>query len=319
MRHPKTLLVPGQLLFCEKVHGHHPVSRRLRLSGTIVLPQASDSQRCTESRSRINWQPARFPRISSFAYIEMKKFLKVFVIGLLGWASHGFAATFSTGASADAFVAFGPSGNLANNNYGGGNALAIAAGGLTNGEFQSVIKFDLSGALTTFNAQYGPGNWSIQSVSLQLTSSGHSNPIYNDIVAGQFGVSLMQNNGWLEGTGNASNPANNGITFNSLQSVFINNATDQALGIFNFPGGSAGANGYSLNLSSGLLTDILNGSNLSLRLFAADSQVSYLFGARTATPASSGPQLIITAVPEPQALTLVLSAFALMIARKRLA
>jgi hypothetical protein len=249
----------------------------------------------------------------------MNKFRNAFLIAVLAWASHGFGATFSTGASADAFVAFGPSGNLADNNYGGGNALAIAAGGLTNGEFQSVIKFDLSGALTAFNAQYGPGNWSIQSVSLQLTSSGHSNPIYNDIVAGRFGVSLMQSNGWLEGTGNASNPANNGITFNSLQGVFINNSTDQALGTFNFPGGSSGANNYSLTPSSGLLTDILNGSNLSLRLFAADSQVSYLFSARTATPASSGPQLIITVVPEPQALTLALPAFALMVARKRFA
>jgi hypothetical protein len=249
----------------------------------------------------------------------MNKFLKALLVALLSWVSHGFAATFSTGANADAFVAFGPSGNLAGNNYGGGNALALAAGGLTNGEFQSVINFDLSGALANFNAQYGPGNWSIQSVSLQLTSSGHSNPIYNDIVPGLFGISLLQNNSWLEGTGNASNPANNGITFNSLQNVFINNSTDQALGTFNFPGGSSGANSYSLNPSSGLLADILNGSNLSLRLFAADNQISYLFSARTATPASSGPQLIITVVPEPQVLTFAISAVVLMMARKRFA
>lgn len=251
--------------------------------------------------------PADFP----LANIEMNKKLAVVLIALLGLASHTFAASFSTGATADAFVAFGPSGNLANNNYGGGNALTLAAPGLTNGEFQSVIKFDLSGALNAFNAQYGAGNWSIQSVSLQLTSSTHGNPIYNDIVAGQFGVSLMQNNSWLEGTGNASNPANNGITFNSLQTVFINNSTDQALGTFSFPGGSNGANSYGLNLSSGLTSDILTGSNLSLRLFAADNQVSYLFNARTATPASSGPQLIITVVPEPG--TLALSGLALVV------
>src|SRR6266705_3536067 len=238
----------------------------------------------------------------------MNKILTALLIACFALASQTFAATFSTGATADAFVAFGPSGNLANNNYGGGNALALAAGGLTNGEFQSVIKFDLSGALSAFNAQYGPGNWSIQSVSLQLTSSGHSNPIYNDIVPGQFGISLMQNNSWLEGTGNASNPANNGITFNSLQNVFINNSTDQALGTFSFPGGSSGANSYSLNLSSGLTGDILVGSNLSLRLFAADSQVSYLFSARTATFASSGPQLLITVVFEPGGLKLLDSA-----------
>jgi hypothetical protein len=244
----------------------------------------------------------------------MNSFLKVLLMALLGCASHGLAATFSTGAAADAFVAFGPSGNLANNNYGGGNALALAAGGLTNGEFQSVIRFDLSATLASFNAQYGPGNWSIQSVSLQLTSSVHSNPIYNDIVPGQFGVSLMQNNSWLEGTGNASNPANNGITFSSLQGAFINNSTDQALGNFIFPGGSSGANSYSLNLSSGLSSDILAGNNLTLRLFAADNQISYLFSARTATPASSGPQLIITAVPEPGCLALAASALILMLA-----
>jgi len=249
----------------------------------------------------------------------MNRFSKILLLGLLGLAPHSFAATFSTAASADAFVAFGPSGNLADNNYGAGNALALAAGGLTNGEFQSVIKFNLSGALASFNAQYGPGTWSIQSVSLQLTSSGHGNPIYNDIAPGRFGISLMQNNGWLEGTGNASNPADNGLTFNSLQNVFINNSTDQSLGTFNFPGGSSGANNYSLNLSSGLLADLLNGSDLSLRLFAADNQVSYLFNARTATPASSGPQLIITVVPEPQAFTFAISAFALMVARRRFA
>jgi hypothetical protein len=242
----------------------------------------------------------------------MIKILRTLLIASFALGSQTFAATFSTGATADTFVAFGPSGNLANNNYGGGNALALAAGGLTNGEFQSVIKFDLSGALASFNAQYGPGNWSIQSVSLQLTSSGHSNPIYNDIVPGQFGISLMQNNSWLEGTGNASNPANNGITFNSLQSVFINNSTDQALGTFNFPGGSSGANSYSLNLASGLTADILTGSNLSLRLFAADNQISYLFSARTATPASSGPQLIISAVPEPGSLALFGFAFTIL-------
>ncbi len=249
----------------------------------------------------------------------MNKVSKILFIASLGLASQTFAATFSTGASADAFVAFGPSGNLANNNYGGGNALALAAGGLTNGEFQTVMKFDLSGALSAFNAQYGLGNWSIQSVSLQLTSSPHNNPIYDDIVAGQFGVSLMQNNSWIEGTGNASNPATNGITFSSLQSVFINNSTDQALGTFNFPGGSSGQNTYSLNLSAGLTADVLAGSSLSLRLFAADNQISYLFNARTAQPASSGPQLIITAVPEPGVLALIGVASTLVIARRRAA
>src|SRR6478672_2565422 len=138
----------------------------------------------------------------------------------------GFGASLSTSAIADAFVAAGPTGNLADNNYGGGGALAVAAGALPNGEFQSVIRFDLSSVRSSLDAQFGAGQWSIQSVSLQLSSSPHSNVIYNNIAAGLFGVSLMQNNSWVEGTGNASSPTSDGITYNTLQNTYINNAAD---------------------------------------------------------------------------------------------
>src|SRR5690349_17027060 len=79
------------------------------------------------------------------------------------------AATASTIAISDAFVATGPTGNLSDNNYGGGGALAVAASGLPNGEFQSVIKFGFSGVRNSFDAQFGAGGWSVQSVSLQLS------------------------------------------------------------------------------------------------------------------------------------------------------
>src|SRR5436190_22393788 len=102
------------------------------------------------------------------------------------------AASYSTNSFADAFVASGPTGNLSGNNYGGGGALAVAASGLPNGEFQTLLKFDLSGARDAFNAQFGVGDWSIQSISLQLTSSPHNNAIYNPIAAGSFDISLMQ-------------------------------------------------------------------------------------------------------------------------------
>ena len=219
-----------------------------------------------------------------------------------------WAATYSTNSFADAFVAAGPTGNLGQNNYGGGGALAVAASGLPNGEFQTVLKFDLSGARDTFNAQFGAGEWSIQSVSLQLTSSPHNNSIYNAIAAGSFGISLLQNNTWVEGTGTAGTPTTDGISFNSLQNSFINNSADQDLGTFNFPGGSSGANTYLLNLSPGFITDVLNGSEASFRMFAADEEVSYLFSSRSAAAPSSEPDLIITAVsvvPEPGTVTLI--------------
>jgi len=229
--------------------------------------------------------------------------------------SIAFAASTSTIAISDAFVATGPTGNLSDNNYGGGGALALAAPGLPNGEFQSVIKFGFSGVRNSFDAQFGAGGWSVQSVSLQLSSSPHSNPVYNDIAPGLFGVSLMQNNSWIEGTGNASNPAADGISYSSLQSTFINNAADRALGTFSFPGGTSGLNSYALDLSPDLTTDILGGSDVSLRLFAADNSVSYLFSSRA--QASGQPQLVITAVPEPGTVALLSLAFGLFLWRVR--
>ena len=236
----------------------------------------------------------------------------------VGGASASFAGSYVTNAFSDAFVATGPTGNLSNNNYGGGGALAIAAAAMPNGEFQSVLKFDLAGVRNSFNAQYGAGNWSVQSISLQLTSSPHNNSIYNNVAAGLFGVSLMQNNSWVEGTGTASTPATNGITFNTLQSTFINNATDQALGTFSFNGGTSGANAYSLGLSPGLTADLFHGDEISLRLFAADNNVSYLFSSRSATPASAGPELIISIVPEPTSLELVALALGILWLQRRL-
>lgn len=218
------------------------------------------------------------------------------------------AAAFTATSAADAFVASGPSGNLANNNYGGGGALAIAAAGLPNGEFQSVIKFNLGTVASALNAQYSPGQWTIQSVTLQLSSSPHNNAIYNETVPGAFQVSLLQNDSWSEGTGNASNPANNGVTFNSLQNTYVNPASDQALGTFNFPGGTSGLLTYDLALSPQLQSDIVAGGDVSLRLFAADNNVSYLFSSRAANPPGQ-PTLIVTAVPEPGSWVLLVMGF----------
>jgi hypothetical protein len=220
-----------------------------------------------------------------------------------------FSAELSLGASftatpvADAFVTTGPSGNLSNNNYGGGGALAVAAGALPNGQFETVMRFDLSGVRASLDSTFGAGQWDIQSVSLQLSSSAHGNAIYNAPAPGMFGVSLMVNNSWVEGTGNASNPASIGITYNTLLSVLLPPA-DQPLGTFSFPGGTSGINIYSLALAPQLTSDIAAGANLSLRLFAADNSVSYLFSSREATPVSEEPQLIVTAIPEPRFLAL---------------
>jgi hypothetical protein len=222
----------------------------------------------------------------------------------------GQTASFTAQPFADAFVTPGATGSLSTSNFGGAGSLAIAAPGLPQGEFQSVLQFDLSAAQSSFNAQFGAGQWTVQSVTLQLTSSPHNNAIFNNIAAGQFNVSLMQNNSWVEGTGTGGIPSSDGISFSSLQGTYINGATDQALGTFSFPGGSSGQNSYALTLSSGLVSDVATGGDLSLRLFAADNAVSYLMTARSGS-STARPDILIQAVVVPEPSTVVLCAAAL--------
>src|SRR5215472_5783797 len=102
-----------------------------------------------------------------------------------------WAASFSLTPASDAFVTTGPSGDLSNNNYGGAGAIAVSAPGLAQGEFQSVLQFGLSGAKASFDSQFGAGQWTIQSVTLQLTATAPNNPIFNSNAPGQFSISWM--------------------------------------------------------------------------------------------------------------------------------
>jgi hypothetical protein len=207
------------------------------------------------------------------------------------------SASFSLNPAADAFVTPGPTGNLSGNNYGGAGALSVAATGSPKGEFQSVLQFGLSGAKNAFDAQFGAGNWSVKSVTLQLTTANPNNLIFNANNAGQFGVSLMRNNSWTEGTGTPLAPTTTGITFSTLPS--FESALDEAVGTFSYNGGFSGATTYTLTLSPTLSTDILTGGTVSLRMLAEDNSVSYLFFSERFTTPTSRPLLTINAVPEP--------------------
>jgi hypothetical protein len=196
----------------------------------------------------------------------------------------------------------GPTFNLVSNNYGGAGALSIAAPGSPKGEFQSVMMFNFAAAKSSFDAQFGAGQWSIQSVILTVSNAAPNNNIFNSSAAGNFEVSWMQNNSWIEGTGTPNAPALTGISFSTI-SNFVS-AGDESLGAFSYDGATSGRVSYSLNLTPGFSADALSGGLASFRFFAADNSISYLFNSENFQQASGRPILTIVAVPEPAALGL---------------
>jgi hypothetical protein len=226
-----------------------------------------------------------------------------------------YSASFALNPSSDAFVTTGPSGNLSGNNYGGAGALSVAAQGLSKGQFQSVLRFDLSSAVTSFNTQFGAGQWDIQSITLSLTATSPNNAIFNSSAAGQFGISWMQNDSWTEGSGTPAAPTTTGITYSSLPS--FTSAGDETLGTFSFNGATSGSVAYNLSLTPGFSADAAAGDLVSLRMFAVDNAVSYLFDSGNFGTASARPLLTIVAVPEPAAVPLLAVGAALLFGPKR--
>jgi len=206
---------------------------------------------------------------------------------------------------ADAFVAQ----SNPDNNYGGGGAVETSAAGLPKGEFKSLLKFDFSGAKTSFDTTLGAGQWIVQSVSLKLTAANPSNNAqFNASAAGNFGITWMQDDSWVEGAGTPMAPDNVGITYNTLPS-FLSGA-DQNAGGFSFNGATSGNFNYSISLVSGLVGDVNGGQLASLLLAATDTTLSALFNSRTNMVAANHPVLTVNAVAVPEPASWILVALA---------
>src|SRR5687768_12763069 len=94
----------------------------------------------------------------------MKPQASVLLFVLLSVASVP-GASFTANPTMDALVTTGPNGSRANDNYGGAGSISLSAPGLEMGELQSVLQFNFAGAVSAFNAQFGAGQWSVESVS----------------------------------------------------------------------------------------------------------------------------------------------------------
>jgi hypothetical protein len=148
--------------------------------------------------------------------------------GLLCLGSIVKAQLTYTGADyADAFLATGSSNNPAGSdltglNFGAAGILVIAPAASVKGEFQSVLKFSLSNALSLFNTNWGAGNWIITNISLVLNSNYGSNgvqpnnAIFPVVNGGQFVIEWLFDDDWVEGTGTPNLPTTDGVTYDSL-------------------------------------------------------------------------------------------------------
>ena len=199
------------------------------------------------------------------------------------------ADTLIVAPAADAFVASSQPAK----NYGGGGSLAVASASSPKGEFQSVLRFDTATAAAQFDGSFGAGRWVVSSASLRLTATSPNNSLFNASTAGQFAVSWMADDSWVEGTGTPSQPGTAGIMFASLPS--FTGASDEALGTFAFGGETSGMTPYALSLTAGFAGDIGAGGSVSLRLSPVGSTVAYLFNSRSFSSANA-PGLELTAV-----------------------
>jgi hypothetical protein len=196
----------------------------------------------------------------------------------------------SLGASADAFLSAAHPAN----NYGGAGVMAVAAPGLANGEFQSVIRFDTSPAKGAFDLEFGAGQWVIQSVTLQLTSMQAGNPIFNSTAPGQFTVSWIHDDAWDEGTGTPNMPDPNGVNFSDLPTLLASGEEDIAT--FAFDGNTGITIVRTLPTSQTFLANLLAGGQVSLRFRAADAAIAMLVNSRSFMTPENRPVFAITGV-----------------------
>jgi len=212
----------------------------------------------------------------------------VFAVALLCLGSIATAQVTYTGTDyADAFLATGspdnPEGtNLTGLNFGGAGTLVVAPAASVKGEFQSVMKFNLSNAVAMFNTNYGAGNWTITNISLELTSNyGTSNvqpnnAIFPVISGGNFVIEWLSYDDWVEGTGTPNLPTMDGVTYDSLPDLLSGAHEILCTNTYSPPGNNVPVT-YPLPLDTNLVADVSDGGDVAFLFYAADDQIGYLF------------------------------------------
>ena len=241
--------------------------------------------------------------------------LRIVFAMLLGLCFTGRAqVTFTTMASADAFVCTGSPSNPAGadqrgTNFGAAGMVAVAPGSSVKGEFQGLIRFPLTNALALFNGSFGAGRWVVTNITLDFASNygvggvQPNNALFNVISGGDFVIEWLATDQWAEGTGSPSSPTSDGVTYNSLPAVLAGGHEPLCTNTYAPPGNNVRAR-WALPLATNLLADIGTGGEVTFRLYAADDRVNYLFNSYSYGRGNE-PMLHVTVTALPPRLAIV--------------
>jgi hypothetical protein len=193
-------------------------------------------------------------------------------------------------------------------NFGSMGAMMIAVPTASqNRTEESLIRFKTASLKSSFDVDYGPGNWTITSVTLSLFSNFSTagqqpnNTSFNKIAAGDFELDWLSNDSWGE----------TAITWNTLSTVLPgagNNALT-SLGSFYWEAGGRTSQTWTLNLAPDLIGDVISGSEVTIfGQPTSGSAVGYLFNTLNNNPAYLNVTAdAITPAPEPETGSMILA------------
>ena len=223
-------------------------------------------------------------------------------------AAHASTTTFTTSSDSQTYVA---SGSQAGSSFEGKGAVEIAAATTSQPDIEEALfSFNTASIASQFNALYGINGWTITSASVTLNSNYPSagtqpnNASFNVIDPGLFQLSWLSNNSWNQNT----------VTYNTISTYLPgtgNNNQQQTFGTYYYFADGTSTLTWVIGGSTGLLSGILSGGEISIFGTPDDNVVGYLFNTNTK---GDPPILDVTAeatpTPVPPALLLLGSGLA---------
>jgi hypothetical protein len=269
------------------------------------LPPAYDSRQGCGIQMKWNANSSENVQSRSQTGAPFALYLAIILVFMCAMAQAQVTYTVTT--TDDAFLATGSPDNsvgtnLTADNFGGAGVLAISPPGANEGEFQSVLKFDLSGATNLFDETYGT-NWIIGTISLDFASNVGTegaqpmNGGFNIVNGGNFVIEWLADDGWVEGTGRPMAPTMDGVTYDSLSNLLAETHVPLCTNTYVPPGNNVHVT-WPLPLNPDLVTNILAGGPVAFRLYAADNVVGYVFNSHNFGNGNQ-PFIHVTAVPLP--------------------